>query len=144
VYGNRVPFSGTGGYGSGEVCVRSVAIGQTGKLADIGIITSTSGVSARIGLYADSAGAPGALVVDTGVMTLNGSAQLAPAAGLPSVSSGAYWIAIAFDGTVNVLEDRSVRETAYCATLSFGPLPSTFPSAASYQGSPANLYVLVQ
>jgi hypothetical protein len=143
VYGNATPFSGTGGYTSDQMCVRPVTIGQAGKLASIGIITSTSGAGVRLGLYADAAGAPGALVAQTTAGTLDGSAVVLTTP-ITSVTAGNYWIALLFDAAVDVLEDRSTTVTSYCTTATFGSLPSSFPSEASYQGGPANLYVLVQ
>jgi hypothetical protein len=143
VYGNPTAFSGTGGYTADELCVRPVTIAQSGKVAGLGIITSTSAAGVRLGLYADSAGAPGALVTQTSAGTLDGSA-LVLSTPLTPVAPGTYWIALFFDAAATVLEDRTTTVTSYCTTATFGTMPATFPAVTSYQGGPANLYVLVQ
>jgi hypothetical protein len=117
---------------------------QAGTLVDLGVIASTSGVGIALGLYADSAGAPGALVAQSSSGTLNGGALLLSTPSTP-IAAGNYWIAASFGGVATVIEDPITTVTSYCTTLTFGqPLPATFPTVTSYQGRIANFYALAK
>jgi hypothetical protein len=144
VYGYATPLGGTGVYSASSMCVRPVTIGQNGSVVDLGIIAPTAGVGVVMGLYTDSAGVPGTLVVETAEATLTG-ATLTIATPPTPVAAGNYWVAVLFNGTTTVDEDPSVTVVAYCAGTSFGPtLPASFPTSPSYTGRLADFYVLVR
>jgi hypothetical protein len=123
-----------------------VSILTTGTVEDLALIAQTTGTHVVMGLYADNGGVPGALVTQTAEGTLNGGALVLPTTSAAGVAATTFWIAAVFDGSATVDEDRTATSvTAYCATMTFGTtLPSPFPTTTSYQGSPANWYVLVK
>jgi hypothetical protein len=144
VYGNPTSFGGTGTYTAVSACVRPVTVAAGGTLVDFGIIGITPGVQTVMGLYTDSGGAPGTLVVQTAEAALVDGPLLIPVTATP-ISAGSYWIAAEFDGTAEVDESPSTTVTAYCDTTPFSAtLPATFGASLPYTGRLANWYVLVQ
>jgi len=144
VYGHPTPLGGSGTYTAPALCVRPVTVTTGGTLIDIGMIGITTGVDVVMGLYADSGGAPGALVAGSPEVPLLNGPVVVP---VPStaISAGAYWIAAEFSATASVEEDPSATVTAYCSSTAFVPiLPNPFPASTSYAGRVANWYVLVE
>lgn len=93
---------GTGGTTSAsnnQVRYQPVWIGQTVSLIGLGIdvAAANAGASAvvRLGLYSDSSGRPGTVVVDAGTASLNTAVAKELTFTAVSVSPGWYWIAVA-------------------------------------------------
>jgi hypothetical protein len=81
-----------------------------------------------MGIYADVAGVPGNLVVQSGPMTVTpGINYFYDVAGTP-LSPGDYWVAFTATGGAQLRFDTGGSNTEYRAPFGGGSLPVTFPA----------------
>jgi hypothetical protein len=64
-------------------------------------VTGTAGTIARLGVYADSAGRPGALVLDAGTVATGSTGYKSITISL-TLAPGVYWLAVSSDGAISV------------------------------------------
>ncbi|MFK7929541.1 MAG: hypothetical protein AB8H79_15195 [Myxococcota bacterium] len=117
-----------------------ITLTNDGTVVELGIIAKRTTGKARIGLYTDVSGQPGALVVGSALESLVAGINeysVSPT----KVKSGDYWIMAVYDSSAYVGENRS-RDTVYYRTwLATSALPSSFGTPRSYSGYRHNYYV---
>jgi hypothetical protein len=126
---------------------------------NLSVTTGQTGGAAHLGIYADNAGYPGALVYDSGAVTgLTGTAvSTTTPATPPTLTPGWYWISTIFTASSTFPSVEAVK-TLYTGTISnelgydtaahalvasgeavtgisvagtYGALPATFPASAT-------------
>lgn len=120
---------------------------------------STVSGNARVGVYEDDNGVPGALVVDVGTSTLTGTSDKTVTAGSPfTLAAGRYWLAIVTDATVSIVSQPTTMggnplglaagtDTTTIAGVSgahtYGALPDPFPASLTLQASTPGVAAVV-
>jgi hypothetical protein len=133
----RLPFATIGaswaGLGGGVISWIRFPIGKACSVDAMGIQVNTASASSllRMGIYADSGGAPGALLKDYGTIDSSSTGYKSATAVTPlSVSVGYIWLCGAVEGTFGTNQyDTSVGLYSYQGSLTLGG------NAASYTGS---------
>jgi hypothetical protein len=90
--GNTVAGSQVGSF----VGITSVQIHlpKTGTLQSLTIFANVAGIQTQMGLYADNAGLPGALLASSAIFNSSTGASKAPISSGPTLPAGAYWVAV--------------------------------------------------
>lgn len=115
--------------------------------------------NARVGVYEDDNGVPGALVTDVGTSTLTGTSTKTVTAGSPfTLAPGRYWLAIVTDATVSIVSQSTTMggnplglaagtDTTTIAGVSgahtYGALPDPFPASLTLQASTPGVAAVV-
>ena len=87
----------------------------TATSINIEVTTQSAGNNLRMGIYNDSSGAPGSLVLDAGTVSLTGTGGKAITIS-QSLSPGWYWLACVTNGTPTV---RALSQTNALPMLGF-------------------------
>jgi hypothetical protein len=114
----------------------------TGTLTKLEILfqDTTPNVKVRLGVYADSSGTPGSLLLDAGEVTVSNGWVSISSLNLPVTQNTYYWLAFNMQSTNGVTYKNGQPSRSHCRVSStYGTLPSTFPSRPSYN---SNQYVM--
>ena len=119
-----------------------ITLDRDATLLRIGII-GQPGARAKMAVYRDSGGVPGARVENTASFAMpNGSIELD--VGPKPMPAGRYWVAAIFDSTGVVGQNDATPIGMRYSSWSFSSaLPATFPSSTSYTYGAINYYVVV-
>lgn len=90
-------------------------------------VTATHASNARLGIYRDSAGAPGALLVDAGQVSVNTTLGRGIGIAVWVDEPGWYWLAVLFSGTPTV---RALNRAGGAMFLGFAAAGDTNPNMA--------------
>jgi hypothetical protein len=154
------PFIGTGtaaAPSAGRLYAVPIEIPTPTTFTKIGINVTTgatgSPVAARLGIYKDHKGVPGALVVDAGEVDVTTIAAVE--ATISKTLFGRYWLAVIFESAtslqITLQSSASTNVGDYGAegpigganvlrpTVTYGPLPSTYPTVTSADFATANI-----
>jgi hypothetical protein len=119
---------------SGRVYLVKITFASAGKLAALGMYTTTAGDHAYLGLYSDFGGTPQSRVATTSELTtVANNVTEGRLSSFVSVSATSYWIALITDaGSTTQLHVGcdSNSTTAYVYTATYAPLPTTIPVSA--------------
>jgi hypothetical protein len=153
-------FIGTGSAGAvsaGRLYAVPIEILTPTTFTKIGINVTTgatgSPAPARLGIYKDQKGVPGALVVDAGEVDVTTIAAVE--ATISKTLFGRYWLAVIFESAaslqITLQSSASTNVGDYGAegpvgganvlrpSVTYGPLPSTYPSVTSASFDTANI-----
>ncbi len=110
---------------------------RVGLRVTVGAATS----EARLGIYADAGGVPGALLLDAGTVTTTTDDQDRELVISVTLNPGLYWLAVISDGapSINCVRDLTAgfqnghsssnsHEAVYLRSMSYAPLPNNFGS----------------
>lgn len=81
---------------------------RVGTLDRLTFFADSGTTATRLGIYADSAGKPGALVVDGGTVAVAGVGQYSITIATSITAAGYYWLAIATQGGGNAIQRHSI------------------------------------
>jgi len=132
--GNFDHLDGTTQMGAAVLYAVSVQVPDDVTVTGIGLRAANFGQQAKLALYDDAGGAPGALLTATGPF-------LVPAVGPFEVStptrvaipSGQYWITIIWESTGTLRHTRHTGEEVHYAYMPFSsPHPTTFPTPVPF------------
>lgn len=126
---------------------------------NLSVTTGQTGGAARVGIYADNNGVPGALVYDGGAVVATGTAVVSPAGMAVTLQPGWYWLASIFTATTTFPSVAGIAVAAHSSSdqllgsdtaahsldtvatnnstgisktgQTYGALPLVFPSAPS-------------
>ena len=105
----------------------------TGTLTQLEVQIAATAPKGRIrmGVYADSAGLPGALLIDAGDKLIASGWNAIPGLNLPVAEGTLYWLTFVLtpSTTTYYQPNRPANSHAY-ASSTYGPLPAAFPSIA--------------
>jgi len=112
---------------------QKVNLSQTATIQSLSFYVNALGGDLRLGLYADNAGYPGALIASTNEFTPTSTGWNTQNVVAPAIlTPGTYWLAylpqrdyLGFKAT----SDGS--GTAHWVYVNYGPLPATFPGASN-------------
>jgi hypothetical protein len=153
-------FIGTGSAGAvsaGRLYAVPIEIHTPTTFTKIGINVTTgatgSPVMGRLGIYKDQKGVPGSLVVDAGEVDVTTIAAVE--ATISKTLFGKYWLAVIFESAtslqITLQSSASTNVGDYGAegpvgganvlrpSVTYGPLPSTYPSVTSASFETANI-----
>jgi hypothetical protein len=153
-------FIGTGSAGAvsaGRLYAVPIEIPTPTTFTKIGINVTTgatgSPAPARLGIYKDQKGVPGALVVDAGEVDVTTIAAVE--ATISKTLFGRYWLAVIFESAsslqITLQSSASTNVGDYGAegpvgganvlrpSVTYGPLPSTYASVTSASFDTANI-----
>jgi hypothetical protein len=101
-YGEPSALSETISWSGNYLVAVPVTVSSTMEVASIGLISRAGAgdnINARMAVYADAGGVPGALVTQTGVFTITGSGTYLRSVTQARLEPGTYWIMHLFDNT---------------------------------------------
>ncbi len=129
------PGSGETDAFAGRIYLFKVTFASAGKLAALGMYTTTANAHAYLGLYSDLGGVPQGRVATTSELTTVANNQTEGVlSALVSVSATSYWIALNTDAAVSTplhVGCETGSSSAWSAAATYAPLPATAPSATS-------------
>jgi hypothetical protein len=104
-----------------------------------------AGQRARLALYEDAGGRPGALVTHTGIFTVVPGLDREPAVNRRRIRPGTYWVMAIYDQQANIHYTTTTGATVAYTLHGIGlPLPDPFPLPATYTGQELNYAILVE
>ena len=116
----------------------------SGTLSKLEILfdDTTPAGNIRLGVYADSSGSPGSLLLDAGEVTVANGWVSISGLSLSVTQNTYYWLAFILQNPngVRYQTGQPVNSHYFVARPSYGALPSTFPLAGS--GANINQYVM--
>ena len=116
---------------------QEATLSQTATIQSLSFYVNALGGNLRLGLYADNAGSPGALLASTNEFTPTSTGWNTQNVVSPvSLPAGTYWLAYLPQSIY--LGFKNGPGTAKWISFNYGPLPATFPSGGnggSYQWS---------
>ena len=124
----------TNDYGNGNLLVAQQAtLSQTATIQSLSFYVDALGGNLRLGLYADNAGSPGALIASTNEFTPTSTGWNTQSVVSPvSLTAGTYWLAYLPQSSSLGFKLSSIGSgTAVWHNFSYGPMPATFPSGNS-------------
>jgi hypothetical protein len=137
ILGDTTVESGSSSNDASHLYAEKVTLTDDSIIQSLSIDVKTAAGTMTMGIYADNAGAPGALKATT--------AEFTPVAGWNTVSvtsqavlpSGDYWLV--FQPSSNTLSTafNTASGTVQYATRTYGALPATFPASTSKTGTPS-------
>ena len=133
----------SGNYLVGMRWQNTIGTGTLTKL-EAHIWDTTPSGNIRIGIYADSSGAPGARLLDAGAMTLVQGWNVKSGLSLAVTLNTWYWLAYNMSATNTIGDIAGASNSLAYRSLAYGALPDPFgtPSYASSQ-HPMQAYVVV-
>ena len=148
--GYDAPFSNTTGVLQDWILGNPIVLTQAAHVVSFGLIAvQNSSCMVRMALYADSAGAPTALLGYSTQVSPSINAQtyeLAPVAQI-NVDAGTYWLMAHYscNATAYAFDDASAPDLVY-ATATYGTLPDPFPTTGvtTITTFALNQYLVVQ
>jgi hypothetical protein len=143
-YGNAVPFSPCAGppLSVDFLFAQRVAIPSPIMVTALGAIATSGGLQAILALYADSGGAPAALIARTVPATLAAGVNEIPVTATAPASPGTYWIAAEYNGVASICGDSSSSNPIAFVATPFGTVPAVFGAATVQNASNFNYYVV--
>lgn len=122
-------------------------IQRKATVQQIGIVSSANnGTYARLALYQDDAGAPGALVGSTGDVSLNGVANGSAPNPANSIvqKDGYYWIGVVFDVAPPIKKNTdNTLPAAFSTAFTYGTAFTSSPTGTPLVNTEWNLYLTV-
>ena len=120
--------SGNGNWLSAQ----KATLSQTATIQSLSFYVNALGGNLRLGLYADNAGSPGALLASTNEFTPTSTGWNTQSVVSPvSLTAGTYWLAyLAQSNNLGFKMSNNSSGTALWINVNYGPLPATFPSAS--------------
>lgn len=155
--GGRVNLGGslTSTHYNGKIILVRQVVPYSLTISAVSFIVNTlvAAKVARVGIYSDVGGLPGALLLDAGTASLATTGVKDVAASL-TLSPGAYWLAFLTDATGTAVMESVVSEgykvgvpstttghlAAYRGTQAYGALPASLPALSPF--SPGALMFL--
>lgn len=131
----------TPGYLLGE----RIDVPAAAKLSKFGIIVAATG-NIKMALYADAAGAPGALVAQTaGTPLVVGNQEINPTVAGVNLPAGTYWIMATYDvsGSVYYTTGAAGNVVHYISLPYTSAMPNPFGTPMTYTGQSFNYYLVV-
>ena len=112
--------------------VQKATLSQTATIQSLSLYVNALGGNLRLGLYADNAGAPGALLASTNEFTPTSTGWNTQNVVSPvSLTAGTYWLAyLPQSNNLGFKMSNNSSGTALWINVNYGPLPATFPSAS--------------
>ena len=144
VYGDAEDLGDETGVTGGFLVGQAVELDAAFSLVVFAVLSREAGTEARMALYADESGKPGALLAQSEVVALaegeNDLGALEPVA----LEAGTYWLTAQFSDATNVASDGySSSTTRAYARLAWGDdLPDPFGSTTSERNTRLNLWVI--
>lgn len=127
-----------------------VFVPRTANLQELRLIGASATGQARMAIWADNAGAPGAYHAQTNNFSMaSGVVSQAPTANIQLTGGRTYWVGAKFTGGATIYIDTA-SGTAYSYNQSFSSVPSStmspFPtgSATLEPGTSLNFFLLLQ
>jgi hypothetical protein len=146
--GNATPFSQPFNLPRDQATAQQIVVTSVGTVHGLGLIAMGTGpVWARLGLYADSANLPGALLAETGITTFDtGGSERALSTGPLALSAGTYWIAANVSAPTTVGANFNLPSSLTTGRLwpySLG-FPNPFAGSVAGAGQGLNFYLLME
>lgn len=127
----------------------------------IGVDTLDASGNARLGIYADSNGYPGALVLDAGQVSCAVADEVEATISRALSANTWYWLAIAFDGSDALISGVTTVDSPLAtyilgaedyfqiqaqgsipfATHTYGALPASFPAADGFETTAPHIWL---
>ena len=137
-------YFGTGSNLTGGTALAyQITVSQAGKLDGFGVITGAAGGEAKMALYANSGGVPGALVASVENPTALGAGTVILDANDSALGAGTYWVAIRVNPSATVgatAAQTGTRCSRSMATFT-NAWPATFGAATCVNAGLANVFV---
>jgi hypothetical protein len=139
-YGYPSDFGSNGTFSPNYLLGELITVGDTLEMTHFGIISGAVSSQVKLGLYADVAGTPGALLAQSsGAMTAG--TLLFPVT-QTRLLPGSYWIMAVYDVTSSPRVNATFTNTIKYISHSFAnALPGSFPAHTTYTGQYFNYYV---
>jgi hypothetical protein len=145
VFGNDVEFPAASAHAVGFLTGFALTLPVDCTVTHLALIGKAAGPNFRLGLYTNSGGGPGTLLVGTPVMPLDAATMEVPVTATP-VAAGTYWLMAMFDQDASVgvdFSDPSAPVKFAMGDFSQG-LPNPVFFAQTFWGQRFNYYVRVQ
>jgi hypothetical protein len=138
------------GYGSGGTCdpsfsgvaannlfAQQITITSAAKITALGVYGNNpgTGLQGSMGLYNNSGGLPGGLVVFTNAQAIGNGDNRIPVVSAQSVNPGTYWIAAEFNAIAKICGDGASSNNIEYVSVSFPGLPNPFGSTPNMVSS---------
>src|SRR5271166_6233870 len=117
--------------GNGNLLVvQKATLSQAATIQSLSFYVNALGGNLRLGLYADNAGSPGALIASTNEFTPTSTGWNTQNVVTPvSLTAGTYWLAyLPQSNSLGFEVSNNGSGTARWINFNYGPLPATFPS----------------
>src|SRR5271166_5644623 len=113
-----------------SLVAQKVTLSQTATIQSLSFYVNALGGNLRLGLYADNAGYPGALIASTNEFTPTSTGWNTQNVVTPvSLTAGTYWLAyLPQSNSLGFEVSNNGSGTARWINFNYGPLPATFPS----------------
>ena len=140
--GNYVSF------GSGNTFTASYLLGfrltlsQSLLLTHFGVISFSSGQSARFALYADNAGTPTNLMAQSTLTTLTNGSQEVPATSSVSLPPGSYWLMGNYGSDAQIGKGGTSTDLKYISLPISDSVPTTLGTHTTYGSTQVNYYLV--
>lgn len=145
MFGNSVEFPDPSDHSPGYLTGTAVTIPVAVTVTHLSVIAKAGGPHVQLGLYTNSGGDPGALVVGTAQTPLVvGTVEMAVPA--TPVAAGTYWLMAMYDQSASVgIDSSDPSEVVKFSTASFGTgLPTSLFFPQTYFGQRFNYYLRAQ
>src|SRR3989344_2335664 len=86
----------------------------------------------QLAIYADNAGAPGALVTSTATQAITPNSWTTVSAAGTLTANTTYWLAVNTNGASAISYNTSVENASYYHSQTFGTMPNPFGAATGY------------
>lgn len=125
-----------------EVVAVAISVLDHGSVTHIGVIYKSGGFDMKAAIYADAGGAPGQLIVATGVRAVVAGRQEIPLT-LTYLPPGTYWVATVHNGDAGIgAGEGTTTLSLWAGNVFTNPFPATFPSSTPANGPDINYYLL--
>jgi len=143
-FGNDFELPDSSVTGSDFLLGTQINVTPATEITDVGIYFKTdAGLQGQVGIYADDAGAPGALLAQTDPFAISSRRVEVPPIS-PTILSGDVWFMAVYEENANVaFEDMAGGNVVSSRSLQFGfPLPNPFGSASQFTGQEYSYFLI--
>ncbi len=118
-----------------------ITLSEDAYVIHIGVFGKTAGAQAKLALYDDDGGTPGALLNGTGTFTMSVGKREVPVNFPIFLPAGTYWVASIFDSSSSIGFKTEPGESRYRSWTFGDSLPDPFGPASTADSEKYNFYL---